>query len=210
MEATTGLLTRALEGDVVVPEDELSERILDATLAIAADSGVRRLTVEDVAARARVGRVTVYRRFGSKQALMDALAARESMRLLAELDAATPQEGPIEDRIAAGFVTSLRLIREHPLLSRLARVEPDSVLAALTDSGGANFALARAFLAARLREAQQEGDVGAIDVEQAAELLVRLCVSFVLIRDSVLPLEDPEQAAEVARRLIAPVVAPAA
>ena len=210
MAATTGLLTRALEGDVVVPEDELSERILDATLALAAASGVRRLTVEDVAARARVGRVTVYRRFGSKQALMDALAARESLRLLAELDAATPQEGPIEDRIAAGFVTSLRLIREHPLLSRLARVEPDSVLAALTDSGGANFTLARAFLAARLREAQQEGDVGAIDVEQAAELLVRLCVSFVLIQDSVLPLDDPEQAAEAARRLIAPVVAPAA
>ena len=66
------------------------------------------------------------------------------------------------------------------------------MLAALTDSGGANFALARAFLAARLREAQQEGDVGAIDVEQAAELLVRLCVSFVLIQDSVLPLDDPE------------------
>ena len=55
-----------------------------------------------------------------------------------------------------------------------------------------------------------EGDVGAIDVEQAAELLVRLCVSFVLIQDSVLPLDDPAQAAEAARRLIAPVVAPAA
>jgi TetR/AcrR family transcriptional repressor of uid operon len=199
MAATTGLLTRALEGGVSVPDDELSERILDATLTLAAESGVKRLTVDEVASRAGVGRVTVYRRFGSKQALMDALGARESMRLLAELDASTPQEGPIEDRIAAGFVTSLRLAREHPLLSRLARVEPDSVLGALTADGGANFALARTFLAARLREAQQDGDVGAIDVDQAAELLVRLCVSFVLIQDSVLPLD--------ARRLIAPVVA---
>jgi TetR/AcrR family transcriptional repressor of uid operon len=208
MAAATGLLTRALEGGVEVPDDELSKKILDAALAIAADSGVRRLTVEDVATRAGVGRVTVYRRFGSKQAVMDALAARESARLLAELDAETPQEGPIEDRIAAGFVTSLRLIREHPLLSRLARVEPESVLAALSADGGANFALARAFLAARLKEAQQEGDVGGIDVEQAAEILVRLCVSFVLLQESVLPLDDSDQAAEIARRLIAPIVAP--
>ena len=206
MPATAGLLTRALEGGVTVPDDELSERILDATLALAAESGVRRLTVEEVATRAGVGRVTVYRRFGSKQALMDSLAARESARLLAELDAETPKEGPMEDRIAAGFVTSLRLIREHPLLSRLARVEPDSVLAALTADGGANFALMRGFLAARLREAQIEGDVGAIDVEQAAEVLVRLCLSFVLLQESVLPLDDPEGAADLARRLIAPVV----
>jgi AcrR family transcriptional regulator len=206
MAATTGVLTRALEGNVTVPDDELSERILDATLALAAESGVRRLTVEEVATRAGVGRVTVYRRFGSKQALMDTLAARESARLLAELDAETPKEGPMEDRIAAGFVTSLRLIREHPLLSRLARVEPDSVLAALTADGGANFALMRNFLAARLREAQIEGDVGAIDVEQAAEVLVRLCLSFVLLQESVLPIDDPEGAADLARRLIAPVV----
>ena len=206
MPATAGLLTRALEGGVTVPDDELSERILDATLALAAESGVRRLTVEEVATRAGVGRVTVYRRFGSKQALMDSLAARESARMLAELDAETPKEGPMEDRIAAGFVTSLRLIREHPLLSRLARVEPDSVLAALTADGGANFALMRGFLAARLREAQIEGDVGAIDVEQAAEVLVRLCLSFVLLQESVLPLDDPEGAADLARRLIAPVV----
>jgi AcrR family transcriptional regulator len=208
MPATAGLLTRALEGGVTVPDDELSERILDATLALAAESGVRRLTVEEVATRAGVGRVTVYRRFGSKQALMDSLAARESARLLAELDAETPKEGPMEDRIAAGFVTSLRLIREHPLLSRLARVEPDSVLAALTADSGANFALMRGFLAARLREAQIEGDVGAIDVEQAAEVLVRLCLSFVLLQESVLPLDDAEGAADLARRLIAPVVTP--
>ena len=208
MPATAGLLTRALEGGVTVPDDELSERILDATLALAAESGVRRLTVEEVATRAGVGRVTVYRRFGSKQALMDSLAARESARMLAELDAETPKEGPMEDRIAAGFVTSLRLIREHPLLSRLARVEPDSVLAALTADGGANFALMRGFLAARLREAQIEGDVGAIDVEQAAEVLVRLCLSFVLLQESVLPLDDAEGAADLARRLIAPVVTP--
>jgi AcrR family transcriptional regulator len=206
MAATTGVLARALEGNVTVPDDELSERILDATLALAAESGVRRLTVEEVASRAGVGRVTVYRRFGSKQALMDSLAARESARLLAELDAETPKEGPMEDRIAAGFVTSLRLIREHPLLSRLARVEPDSVLAALTADGGANFALMRGFLAARLREAQEEGDLGPVPVEQAAELLARLCVSFVLLQESVLPIDDPEGAADLARRLIAPVV----
>ena len=38
------------------------------------------------------------------------------------------------------------------------------------------------------------------------ELLVRLALSFVLVQDSALPLGDEEQAAELARALIAPML----
>ena len=200
------LLARALDPQVESPEDALSERILDAALALGAASGVRRLTMDEVARRARVGRMTVYRRFGDKDRLVEALGVREVRRCLAELDAAIGPDAPIEDQIAEGFVTSLRLAREHPLLNRLARLEPETVLAALVDDGGGVFAAARAFLAGRLRESQRAGVVGEIDVDVAAELLVRLAFSFVLIQESLLPLDDETRAREVARRLIAPVV----
>lgn len=199
------LLARALDPQVEPPGDALSERILDAALALGAASGVRRLTMDDVARRARVGRMTVYRRFGDKERLVEALGVREMRRCLAELDAAIAPDAPIEEQIAEGFVTSLRLAREHPLLNRLARLEPETVVQALADGG--IFAAARAFLAARLQESQQAGVVGPIDVEAAAEVLVRLAFSFVLIQESVLPTGDEEQARDVARRLIAPVVA---
>lgn len=201
------LLARALDPQVEPPGDALSERVLDAALALGAASGLRHLTMDDVARRARVGRMTVYRRFGDKQRLVEALEVREMRRCLARLDAAIGPDAPIEDQIAEGFVTSLRIAREHPLLNRLARLEPETVLRALAGDGGAVFAAARAFLAERLRESQQAGVVGAIDVEAAAEVLVRLAFSFVLIQESVLPLDDDDRARDVARRLIAPVVA---
>jgi AcrR family transcriptional regulator len=201
------LLTQALDDSVEPPDDAVSRRILDAALSLAAASGVRHLTMDDVARRAGVGRMTVYRRFGDKTRLVEALAVREGRRCLAELDAAARPDQPIDEQVAEGFVTSVRLAREHPLLSRLARIEPESVLRALTADGSALFALARDFLAERLRAAQREGTLGDVPVEEAAELLVRLSLSFALVEDSVLPLDDPDRARELARRLIAPVVA---
>jgi TetR/AcrR family transcriptional regulator, repressor for uid operon len=204
--APVSLLARALDPRVEPPDDATSNRILDAALALAAASGVRNLTMDDVARRAGVGRMTVYRRFGDKGTLVDALAVREARRCMDELDAAIGPEAPIEDQVAAGFVTSLRLAREHPLLARLARFEPEAVLGALAADGGFVFAAARTFVAARLRASQEAGVLGPVDVEAAAELLVRLAISFVLVQDSVLRVEDEEQAAEVARRLIAPML----
>jgi len=200
------LLARALDPGVEPPADALSRRILDSALELAAASGVRNLTMDDVARRARVGRMTVYRRFGDKARLVDALAVRESRRCLEQLDAAIGPEAPIEEQVAAGFVTSLRLGREHPLLNRLARFEPETVLGALLADGGAVFMAASAFVAARLRASQEAGVLGPLDVEEAAELLVRLAFSFVLVQESALPLDDEERAAELARRLIAPML----
>src|SRR5918992_3714381 len=94
-----GVLELALDPSVAHPDDALSERILDAALDLAAAFGLRNLTMDDVARRAKVGRMTVYRRFGSKQALVDALSVRESRRCLAALDAAAPVDAPAEEQV---------------------------------------------------------------------------------------------------------------
>jgi len=200
------LLARALDPSVEPPDDALSERILDAALGLAAASGLRNLTMDDVSRRARVGRMTVYRRFGDKERLIEALAVRECRRCLEQLGAAMVADAPIEDQLAAGFVTGLRLAREHPLLSRLARFEPEAVLRALVAEGGLVFAAARGFVTARLLGSQEGGVIEPVEVEQVAELLVRLAFSFVLIQESALPLDDEEAAGDVAKRLIAPML----
>jgi TetR/AcrR family transcriptional regulator, repressor for uid operon len=201
------LIARALEGGVEPPDDAVSEKILDAALELAAASGIRHLTMDDVARRAGVGRMTVYRRFGDKVRLVEALTIREGRRCLAELDAAARPDQPIADQVAEGFVTSLRLAREHPLLHRLARIEPESVLRALTADGSALFAIARAFVAGRLRESQKAGTLARdVAVDEAAELLIRISFSFALIEESALPLDDEDKARDVARRLIVPML----
>ena len=57
-----------------------SERILDATLEVLARSGVRRLSLSDVAATAGVSRPTLYRWFPSKEELLEAFGRYEQER----------------------------------------------------------------------------------------------------------------------------------
>lgn len=197
-------LSAAIGSDAEPPADPASERILDAALALSAASGIRHLTVDEVAARAGVGRMTVYRRFGDKAGLLSALAAREGRRCLAELAAASDPTAPLEEQVAAGFVTAMRLAAEHPLLNRLAQHEPEAVLEALLASDGAMFKLARTFVAARIAAAP-DGPSAGLRAAAAAELLIRLVFSFVLIQDTVLPVADGRRARELARSVLAPI-----
>jgi AcrR family transcriptional regulator len=203
----TSLLERALDPAIETPADATSERILDAALDLAAASGMRNLTMDAVAERGRVGRMTVYRRFGSREALVEALAVREARRCLAELDSTVDPGAPVADQVAQGLLTSLRLVRDHPLLNRLATHEPEAALTALTRDRAAVFAMGREFVAGRVGEAQRAGEVDdRLDPEQVAEILVRLGFSFLLIPQSALPLNDDERMREIARTLVAPVL----
>lgn len=197
-------LSAALGSGADRPSDETSERILDAALSLSAASGIRHLTIDDVAQRAGVGRMTVYRRFGDKARLLEALAVREGQRCLAELAAAADESAPLAEQVAAGFAAALRIAREHPLLNRLASHEPEAVLEALVADDSLIFRMGCAFAAERIRVAPDGAALGA-DTEQAAELLVRLALSFVLIQQSALPLDDEERAREVAGRLLAAI-----
>lgn len=187
--------------------DSREDAILDAALETFVERGLRRSTVEDVARRAGVSRVTVYRRCGSRDGLLQALILREGNRFLAELEELVMPLETVEERAVEGFVTTLRLTRAHPLVSRLLAIEPEIVLPHLTTRGAPAIAIARDFLAAHLRRGQREGVIGELDTEAVAELVVRLALSFVLTPESVVPLDDPESARDFARRSIAPILA---
>jgi AcrR family transcriptional regulator len=201
IDGLTPILQRALDPVASVPSDPISERVLDAALALSVESGMHNLTMDDVARRARVGRMTVYRRFGDKPSLVEAMAVREVRRLLADLDAAVDPASPPIEQVADGFVAGLRLVRSHPLVTRLARIEPESVLLSLNAGGGALVALGRAFLVGHAVAAGVAGP----DAEEAAELLVRIGISFALLPATVFPVDDEERLRELARRLLAPV-----
>jgi AcrR family transcriptional regulator len=192
---TARVLALAFDPRVATSEDEISQQILDAALALAAASGLKNLTMDDVARRAGVGRMTVYRRFGSREALIDGLAIREARRCLRAIAAAPDPRAPLDERLADVFLATLKVIREHPLLERLARVEPEALLHELTRDDSAVFRLVREFLVGMIADERTDPAV-------LAELGVRLGASFVLIPDSALPLHDERQTRKVVRELI--------
>jgi AcrR family transcriptional regulator len=202
--ATGALLTRALSAPAAERGDEASERILDAALIEGSASGLERITMDAVAARARVGRMTVYRRFGSKDELVSALAAREAGRSMARIGAAVDPERDVPAQVADGFVAALEVARTHPLLQRLARYEPEALLTALNDPADPLFAMLRSFVSTQIQASA--GEALRADPEEAAEILVRIGLSYLLIPGGVVDVSVEADARRLAETLIAPIV----
>jgi hypothetical protein len=73
-------------------------------------------------------------------------------------------------------------------------------------SPSAAFRLVRKSLVGLIRDGQAAGELAPGDPEVLAELALRLGASFVLIPESVLPLQDPAATREAVRSLIAPAL----
>jgi AcrR family transcriptional regulator len=189
-------------------EDEATERILLGVLGQIEDFGVRRFTVDDLARRLGMSRVTIYRRFEKKSRLLEAAFLYEHRRILAEVNARVERCETLEERLIEGFVSILLILRGHGLLNRVLSTEPELILPVLTVRGAPVVAAGREFIAAFARhEAEQGGVVFREDqLDALSELLARTVLSFVLTPQSVVSLDTPEEAREFARRYLAPVL----
>jgi AcrR family transcriptional regulator len=201
--ATGEMLARLLEPVPEAVSDETIGRILDATLEQFLLVGLRRTTIDDVARRAGVGRVTIYRRVGHKRDLVEATLMREVRRVVAMVDEQIASLPDTDERLVEGFVVGLRAFREHPLLQRLLETEPEDLLPYMTLKAGASLALGRKFVTEQIRIAHPD----ARDPELVAEIITRLAQSLVLTPDGEIPLEDERRTRAFARACLAPLAA---
>jgi AcrR family transcriptional regulator len=194
---------------VVPPEaepDPTAERILDAALDQVAAFGVKGTTIDQVAERAAVGRVTVFRKFGTKDELMEILAVREARRFLFAIGAAA---GPIDDpaeRLVETAVAALGFAADHPLLARLTNLEPETVLAILRADRPPLMTFARQYVISQLEI--DRGNLPGVNVELVAEAMVRVGLSFVLVPGGPVDMADAEQVRAFARASLVPLLTP--
>jgi AcrR family transcriptional regulator len=161
------------------PRDpDLDRAILEATIALLGERGFARTSIEQVAARAGVGKGTIYRRWPAKTDLVIAALSRRGA------DRPLPAEGSVRDRLTA-------LVRD--LCASVGREPSKSVLAALVaeiphDPELAS-AVREAFLRRRqvsafalLREGVERGELRPdLDLELATDALVAPIVLRVLL-----------------------------
>lgn len=205
------LLERAFAGagERADDNDEATARVLRAAYEQFCRMGIRRSTMEDVARRAGVSRITVYRRFATKDALVEQVIRREFQRYFDQFLLDIQRAETVADRVELGFVSSLRAIRGNPLIGGLMAAEPDVVVPSMISDGGRTMATVSRFVAGRLRSEQRAGNVSLdIDVELVAEMMVRVSTSFLVTPSQRIDLDDDEQVRDVARRFLVPMLEP--
>jgi AcrR family transcriptional regulator len=187
--------------------DEITTRVLDGAYEQFCQIGIRRSTMEDVARRAGVSRITVYRRFATKDALVEQVVRREFRRYFDQFLIDIKQARTVADRIVLGFVSSLRAIRRNPLIGGLMSVEPDVLVPYLVGGDGQTLAAVQRFVAGQLRLEQRAGNVPAgVDVQLVAELMARVSASFLLTPSHVVDPDDEEQMRSLARQFLVPML----
>lgn len=201
-------IAEILEVVPVVGEDALFDRVAVAALDEFAEHGIRRTSMKDVARRAGVSRMTVFRRFASKQRLVEIVIAREVNRGMQELDLLWDGAETLEDRLVAGFEFAGRYVRGHPLFDRLLRSEPDVLLPPLTLDGGPVLELYRSLIANRLQAEVNAGRAATTDIDGAAEVISRLAISLLLTRDGTITLDDPSSVRRLVNLTLLPMLQP--
>lgn len=196
---TDALLERLVGGG----GDRTDDRILGAAGRMLVLGGLGSVEVDAVAAEAGVGRSTVYRRFGDRNGLLAAALAHEARRFFTVLAESVSVRDDVEDQVVTAFCAGLRLARASGL-TELLRTDP-LLLRLLTVDGGPVLAAARDQLAGLAMA--RDDRVPAAEATRAAEVLVRLAISFVLTPETALDL-DGAGCEDAVRRHIAAVVTP--
>lgn len=177
---------------VLTPE-VTRERILDAAEVAMRRYGFRRASMNDVAQHARVSRGSVYRYFPDRDTLVAAVLERLAQRFVASSEVSVRRRRTLAAQIAEAAV----FIRTHlddavltlgpgdvedRMIATLLAAQMEGLLVEFVD-----------FWQPYLQAAEARGEIRAgLDHRRAAEWIVRVMVSFVMMPSVVIDLDDPE------------------
>lgn len=184
-------------------EPRRSVEILDAARRVFERYGVRRANVDDVARAARVSRSTLYRRYPTKDALLEAVLLKQYDEFLTELDQVAAGLPP-GLAVVECFVRGLALTREIPLLARLTESEPEVIIGVGSGSHAALILVATERVAGTLR--RSGATMPDEDLREVAELLLRVAYSYLLNTAGSLDVSDADAVRRYAARRLAPMV----
>lgn len=156
---------------------DVSARLLDAAADLIINGGPAAVTVSGIAEQAGVSRMTVYRRFPDKHAILGALFNRELGSIVTQagqLPGATHR-----DRIVETVAVGVAQINEHPLVQAVLAQEPEQLTEWITGRLGQTQRQAREVLRDLIREGQADGSVRPGDPDTMSLTLVLVAQTFV-------------------------------
>lgn len=146
-------------------DDPRLDAYLDAARACILDVGWRRTTLTEVARRAGVSRMTIYRAWPDMARVLGDLMTREWGSVVA---ASATGGGDLADRVAR----TVRALRDNELFTRIVELDPELILPYLLSRRGRSQEAVLDLLIAGIRAGQETGEVRDGDPVVMARTLV--------------------------------------
>lgn len=191
------------------------DRYLDAAREVILAVGWSRTTLTDVARRAGVSRMTLYRRWPDMQSLLGDLMTREWGAVVTHAAELRSQHLDARTRLVRGITVTVRALRENPLLCRIVELDPERLLPYLLERRGRSQEALAGLLADLVRAGQADGSIRDGDPDLLARSLLLAAHGFTLSAHTMLDVDlvDPtqrdltaydEQLAALVERYLAP------
>jgi AcrR family transcriptional regulator len=165
------------------------DALLDAARAAILAVGWRRTTLTDIARRAGVSRMTIYRRWPDMQTLLADLMTREWSGVVE--DAALGEGASPLERLAGGITATVAELRANELFAKIVEVDPELLLPYLLDRRGRTQDAILGLVEVVIAEGQADGSVRHGDPRLLARSLMLTAHGFALSTQTMT--EEPDQ-----------------
>ena len=190
-------------------ESTMADRLLIAARESILLVGWKRTTLTDIATRAGVSRMTVYRTYADMTELLADLMMREQAALVAAAVDSVEVTRARPDRLAIGVARTVAALRDNDLFRRMIDVDPEWVLPYLLERRGRFQDAVLEVVGERIVEGQRDGSIRAGDPVVLARTVLLTAHGFALsapiMTDAAVgqPVLDDELA-ELLRRYLTP------
>ena len=161
-------------------EQEVLDAARDCILAV----GWRRTTLTEIARRAGVSRMTIYRLWPDTQGLLADLLTREWTALDAAVTDRAGESDPSDPQLAsvlaALIVSTVQALREDPLFKRIVEVDPELLLPYLLERRGRSQQMTLDRLTLAIGAGVKAGTLRTVDAGRAARMLLLTAHGFVM------------------------------
>lgn len=176
----------------------VEERILDAAAECVVAYGVNRVTLAEIARRARVSRPTIYRRWRDTDAVLAALLTARIAGVLDAVPGNAVGREPLVDRI----VRVGDRLRNDEIVIAVLHSAPELAMVYITERLGTSQQILIDALAGEIKLAQDEGSVRSGEPRELAAMCLLITQSTIQSAQMVAPLLDEEAlSVELARSL---------
>lgn len=151
------------------------EAYLDAARQALLDLGWSRTTLTEIARRAGVSRMTLYRAWPDMNSLLGDLMTREWADVLVVSEAED-----LRVRVVESVIGSVQALRRNEMFTRIIELDPERLLPYLIERRGRSQELVVSFLAEGIRDGQTAGQIRAGQANLIAEAILLQAHGFAL------------------------------